>query len=550
MSGMRAVGVLDFAGSFAVGVTQAGFEYVAKREPSAFGGFGVAAIEYNMQGVQVEVTEPEFWSIVRSEMVFGCPPCSGFSMLSTINTADSKTGKVVDGVRVAQRGVDSPDNVWLWELIDYASKTKPDAVVVESVPSGGKMGQPLMRELWQRLREQSGLDYHMTDVFMNAALIGGDVIRPRYFLVLHRRPFGVELPRERPLPIRDVIGDLGPVVPDDPDWGHLTSGSAEDERIRKTIALFREHGYDWAQGKRLPEHMKHWYEEMDQEVPEWWFRNGKMLSHAYSDNMYSPFRWRWDKPMGVVTGGFMDRSVHPTEPRLFTAREGARFMGLPDSWSLRPIVEGRKWSWLGKAIPVASGRWIATWVANSIDGTPGEYAGVFVEPKHRMIDVTTADRVSVVEHGLAGDDVWWPPNDLLHEYSPEPVGRTGRPVYRTTEPKRLNSTHARQTDTRRTSDAGTERTFKRYQRGRREFATGSEVRRGRPRLVAERVSPEVFVAEMARLGLSRRDVATALGVTPSRIAEMAGNHRPGAWLSADRWDGVKAKLAEYAESLV
>lgn len=535
---MRAVGVMDFAGSFALGVQQAGFDYIAKREPSAFKGFGVAAIEMNMKNVQIEVTEPEFWSMVRSEMVFGCPPCSGFSMLSTINTADSKTGKVVDGVRVSQRGIDSPDNVWLWELIDYASKTKPEAVVIESVPSGGKLGAPLMRTLWQRLRDQSGIDYHLTDVFMNASLIGGDVIRPRYFFVAHRQPFGVELPTAKPLALKDVIGDLGPEDFSDPDWGHHTTGSAEDIRIRKTIELFREHNYDWAQGKRLPEHMKYWYEEMEQEVPAWWFnKDGKMLSHAYSDNMYSPFRWRSDQPMGVVTGGFLDRAVHPTEPRLFTYREGARFMGLPDDWSLRPIVEGRKGMWLGKAIPVASGRWISTWVMNAIEGTPGEYAGFPVEPKHRMIDVTTSDKVHLITRNVR-EDVWWD-STPTHQYSYAAIGRNGPPAARGQhKTSRISSQEQIPT-----AALPKQRTKPRV------FNKSAERQRGRPHIVATRISPEEVSAELLRLGLTKRQAAEALGVSVSRVAELTGHTRPGSWLNADRWDEVKQLFAEYVAML-
>lgn len=541
---MKAVGVMDFAGGFACGVTQAGFDYVAKREPSAFKGFGVTSIERNFQGVQIEVTEPEFWGVVEADLLFGCPPCSGFSMLSSINTAESKTGKVMpDGTRVAQRGIDSPDNQWMYELVDYASKVKPEVVVFESVRGGGTLGQPLMRELWQRLRDQTGVDYQMTDVFMNASSVGGDVIRSRYFFVAHVAPFGVDLPRAVPRPLMEVIGDLGPDdgtrldLGVDADWGHVTNGSKSDSRIRQTIELFRSEGYDWAQGRRLPEHFEEWLKTHD-DYPDFWYgTSGKVMSHAVSDNLYSPFRWRENTPMGVVTGGFMDRAIHPTEPRTFTYREGARFMGLPDDWSLYPIVAGKHDNWLGKAIPVASGRWIATWAKGAIEEAPGEYAGELVEPGHRVIDVSTSKLVDHIDR-FGGEDVWWPdpvkrPRTI---FVPEAIGRGGpRPeVTRVVEEPTLA-----------------------VRRGRPPAVLAAPRTPREPRKIAARVvtgpivrtRPEVVSDVIEKLGLSRAQAAEALGVSRSRVAELTTERKPGSWLNAERWAETRAKLTAFAESL-
>jgi len=544
---MKAVGCMDFAGGMACGVSQAGFDYVAKREPSAFSGFGVASVESNFNGVQVEVSEPEFWSVVRSDLVFGCPPCSGFSMLSTINTADSKTGKMVDGVRVAQRGVDSPDNKWMSELMRYAAKVKPGVIVMESVASGGKLGAPLMEELWQLVREDSGLDYHMTDVFVNASLIGGDVIRSRYFLVLHQAPFGVDLPTARPRTLMEVIGDL-PLEAGmrtegqyDSSWGHVTNGSRSDERIRLTIEEFRKHGYDWEEGKRLPEHLEAWTKEMGHDYPSWWYGpSGELLSHAVSDNMYSPFRWRANKPMGVVTGGFMDRAVHPIAGRPFTYREGARFMGFPDDWSLKPIVEGKRDSWLGKAIPVAAGRWIGTWARGSLEEEPGEYAGVLVAPKHRVIDVSTADKVSAVERGESGEMCWWERPEtprITYSYAdPEPVAarrlRTDTMVGAAPRPRNVS--------TGRPPKA--------------RVAARGRVSDSMPMLKPDaapiaRIQPEEFQRLLTELRLTRTEAALALSVSPSRIGELTGRARPKSWLNAERWPDVQVALRKYAADL-
>lgn len=552
---MKAIGVMDFAGGFACGVSQAGFDYVAKREPSDFAGFGVAAVEANFEGVQIEVSEPELWSMQRADYLFGCPPCSGFSALSTINKADSKTGVMnADGVRVAQRGVDSPVNQYMFKLVDYAARVKPRVMVMESVGQGGKMGAPLMRELWQRIREATGLDYHMTDVFMNAALVGGDVIRKRYFLVLHLAPFGVDLPRGVPRPMRDVIGDLprdASMRLDsgyDPAWGHVTNGSSSDERSRRTIELFNANNFDWAQGSRLPEHLEMWVNELGHEYPDFWYgTNGQLLSHAVSDNMYAPFRWRWETPMGVVTGGFMDRAVHPVAPRPFTYREGARFMGLPDDWSLEPIVSMKRDNWLGKAIPVSSGRWISTWAKASIEEEPGEYAGVEVEPGHRVIDVDNEKKVAAVEKGQ-DEPVWWdrpiepkviysyetvePSEQRRLREEPDPDAPKVEPVERRTTTR----TEPEIDPTRKT------------RRGRPRLPRPDHRNvSGAPRVVSARIAPEVFLAFVEAAGLDRKGAAAAMGVSPSRITELTTHSRPKSWLNAGRWDDVQAQILEYAQ---
>lgn len=536
---MKAIDCMGFAGGFACGANQAGFDIIAKREPSAFGGFGVASVEENLHVPDVQVSEAEFWRVVKADMVLGNPPCSGFSMLSTINTADSKTGKVVDGVRVAQRGIDSPDNKWMFDLISYSAKVKPEVAIFECVQGGGKLGAPLMRELWQRMREESGLDYHLTEVFMNAALVGGDVIRPRYFWVTHLRPFGVDMPHETPRPLMDLIGDLPREAglrtdPDiDLDWGHVTNGSRSDQRIRLTIEAFRAKGFDWAEGQRLPKHLTEWMTR-GEVMPEWWHgSDGHVLSHATSDNMYSPFRWRAGKPMGVVTGGFMDRAVHPLAARTFTYREGARFMGLPDDWSLRAVVAGKHDNWLGKGIPVASGRWISGWAKASIEGDPGEYAGIVREPKHRVIDVTSADRVRAIEKDQDAP-VWWDRTDRPRRVIVT-VPRLGEQTRRPEAwPEAVRDALPANTVASRPSVV----------RGPRPPRPPSPagVRVNAPRGAISRVPPEEFQGLLDELNLSRSEAARALGVSTSRVTELTTHSRPNSWLNADRLGDFEARL--------
>src|SRR3954468_937403 len=103
----RFVDALGFAGGFTLGMVQAGFELVGKRELR--GGFGVANCEANRHLLgdswHAEATDHERWTVPRegAELVFGNPPCSGFSVMSAKEF----------------RGADSKINHCMWAFVDY-----------------------------------------------------------------------------------------------------------------------------------------------------------------------------------------------------------------------------------------------------------------------------------------------------------------------------------------------------------------------------------------------------------------------------------------------
>lgn len=70
---------MGFAGGFTLGMTQAGFKLVGKRELP--GGFGVVNCERNRHLLgdnwKSQVSTPEQWEVVDgTDVVFGNPPCS------------------------------------------------------------------------------------------------------------------------------------------------------------------------------------------------------------------------------------------------------------------------------------------------------------------------------------------------------------------------------------------------------------------------------------------------------------------------------------------
>jgi site-specific DNA-cytosine methylase len=532
---MKAVDVMGFAGSFAAGVDQAGFDIIAKREPAKFKGFGMDSMLYNMPWVEGQLADPEDWDLPadRVELVYGCPPCSGFSQLSHANTL----------IHNAVVGPEAEINECMVWLVDYAARVRPSVVILESVGVAFKSGREWMEGLWERLRERSGVDYYLTHVNMNASLVGGDVIRPRYFLVAHTEPFGVGLEFVRPRTAAEVLADLPAQTDDsDEDWGHMLKRGSGIQRWLKTMEYLKEHGRTWRPGTRLPDNNE------GLEPPEFWLRKDNrrtermdkvlgadhpsVYSHWYSTDPFSTYRWHPDRPYGVVVAAVLDRAIHPVHDRPLTWREAARFMSIPDDWSMASMVRRQAAGELGKAVPSASGKWIAHWARMSIEGTPGEFAGVAQSDERvRVIQVQNEAQVKALIDQPPVGAFWTEPFA-----DPTParwlIDRRARPVVwrqrDQQEPPEKAPPVARRA--RRTPVQGASRTAK--------TPVAS------PDGTIRRVPPEDVMSYIESLGIDKKEAARRLGVSYSRVNELTGHSRPKSWLNVDRWDDVKEKLKD------
>src|SRR5687768_16241575 len=109
------------------------------------------------------------------------------------------------------RGADSKINACMWSFADYVARARPTIAVFESVQQAFTKpdGLELMRRLRARVEERTGDRWDLYHVRHNAYSVGGPAQRRRYFWLISRVPFGVEVPRPRHLPLfADVIGDL------------------------------------------------------------------------------------------------------------------------------------------------------------------------------------------------------------------------------------------------------------------------------------------------------------------------------------------------------
>lgn len=403
-----AIDCQGFAGGFTLGVVQAGFQLIAKREMR--GGFGVRNCEANRHLLgfdwTAEAVNPEAWSVPLggADLVFGNPPCSGFSVLSTKSF----------------RGADSKINACMWALVEYAAKVLPQLVIFESVPLAFTQGRSLMQALRARLEEATGQLWNLHHVLHNAYSVGGPAMRKRYFWVASRIPFGVEVPKPGKVPLlHEVIGDLQDLNQQwepqlytrQPSWysqqfrncahddnclaynavdGHISINNPHTKRTRALLA-----GTQWNWNEHAQVVTKRYFDEHGELPPGWQHLTDKLKNQDFFQGFNTPTMWNPEHPARVITGAGLLNGVHWAEKRTFTHREAARILGYPDSWLIEPLknVPGLFLTW-GKGITVHCGRWIADWARRALDGQPGSVTGNLIGEREYKVDVTNAWRVS------------------------------------------------------------------------------------------------------------------------------------------------------------
>jgi len=373
-----------FAGGFDMGATKAGMRMVHKVEN--VGGFGIPNVDAqrHLLGDQWrwQAEEPTGWEAVTAPIVVGNPPCSGFSVASNKDF----------------RGANSPINRCMWDFVDYVAKVMPQIAAFESVvPAYSRPdGRKLMCDLREYLEAITGAEWGLTHVKHDAAAVGGQCTRRRYFWVAHRIPFRVEhhvLHKDMKPTWGAAINDL--VSMDANTWDAQPYGSElasfwatmncrtawgtdgtfapafDDKRGTRIKVLLEED--DWQPGETYEVVLKRRCERMDGNPGFPWTPeeiHHHVVKREWQSGYFPIIRWHEDRPGHVIYGGAINNVIHPTLPRRLTHREVARAMGFPDSWRIAPLADDRglKDYW-GKGITVQCGEWIGKYLKGALDGS-------------------------------------------------------------------------------------------------------------------------------------------------------------------------------------
>lgn len=429
---VRFVEAVGFGGAFALGAVQAGMQMVGKVErPDAFGVSNSVSNKHLLGedwDVQIDREgDGSGWDSIDTDVVLGNPPCSGFSVLTQTK---------------GFRGVDSPINKHMWALLRYAARVMPQIVMFESVQGAYHQGRELMNALHAELESMTGARWYLTHVLHNNLSLGGCAMRRRYFWVASRVPFGVERVQLPYVPTADdALHDLESLATTWTAQPYRRPATRWSTRLRAPDGLIDGHAIvrtpqwerarwvadnlgGWPQGVSLEELCRQHYEKFgclpgeagrarndpllgwQYQVPEKISEFGEAVATVSHEKMITReehlrrrefsmgptqlFRWRANRHAYVITGGALTEYVHPHVLRTFSHREAARIMGFPDAWKIAPQRwDGRLGAVWGKGVPVDSGRWIAHWARQSIEGRPGSVIGEHdADGDSRVIDVT------------------------------------------------------------------------------------------------------------------------------------------------------------------
>lgn len=253
------------------------------------------------------------------DLLAGCPPCQGFSTITTLN------GKFV---------VEDERNDLVQTYGEYVSVMQPRAVLMENVPR--LRDDPRMHKLLGVLKD---LGYHVEDAVrvLNAVDYGVPQRRRRLVLLAARdAPVSFSEPvASEPRTVRDAIGKLAkPGRSGDPlhDLPERRS-----DAVKKLIKQIPVDG-----GSRLD-----------------LGADAQLKCHKDFDGFKDIYgRMAWDKPAPTITGGCVNpskgRFLHPEQHRSITLREAALLQGFPEDYKFS-LRRGKfpAASMIGNALPPA-----------------------------------------------------------------------------------------------------------------------------------------------------------------------------------------------------
>ncbi len=296
----KAIDLFSGCGGLTLGLTQAGFRVVGAVEIDPL---AVETYRRNHRHVLVwdrDISKLTGTAVMRQlklkrgqlDLLAGCPPCQGFSTLTTLN------GRI---------GRDKRNDL-VFQFLRFVRTLRPKAVMMENVPGLGKNAR--IQKIVAALER---MGYRCKFDVLNAADYGVPQRRHRFILIgaLGREVDFARHARKK-VTVRDAFARLGRRAKTDPLHHFPESRSAV---VMKRIRAIPKNG-----GSRMdlgPEN--------------------QLPCHDKCDGFKDVFgRMAWDDVSPTITGGCFNpskgRFLHPTKNRAITMREAALLQSFPASY--------------------------------------------------------------------------------------------------------------------------------------------------------------------------------------------------------------------------
>lgn len=227
------------------------------------------------------------------DLLAGCPPCQGFSMMRTLN------GRYAP--------VDSRNDL-VFQLVRFVRGLRPKAVMMENVP-----GLARDKRIHRVIEELERLGYRCRHAVLDAADYGVPQRRRRLILLAGRgKEIGFAPRVHRRRTVREAFRRLAIRSKRDP---LQTLPETRSEKVRKLIRLVPKDGggrLDLGYTRQLPCH-----------------RNFDGFKDVYG-------RMAWDDVAPTITGGCCNpskgRFLHPEKNRCISLREAALLQSFPPNY--------------------------------------------------------------------------------------------------------------------------------------------------------------------------------------------------------------------------
>lgn len=227
------------------------------------------------------------------DLLAGCPPCQGFSAMTTLN---------------GKKRMWKEQNNLVYDFLRFARQLRPRAVMLENVP-----GLKQSRKFREIRRALSKIGYRCNYAVLDAARYGVPQRRRRFILIAARRkkiPFGPQA--ECPLTVKEAFKNLK-FRPNN-DRLHRP----QENRSLKIQKLIRSIPHDGGSRNSLG-------------------KRRQLKCHRDFDGFKDIYgRMSWDAVAPTITGGCCNpskgRFLHPTRNRTVSLREAALLQTFPPGY--------------------------------------------------------------------------------------------------------------------------------------------------------------------------------------------------------------------------
>ena len=210
-----AVDIFSGAGGLSIGASMAGIKPVMAVEYDIHAAntykLNHPTIAHNVLHADIQTIEPLKYTQKHPFILFGGPPCQGFSIANT-----------------KSRNIDNPNNWMFQEYIRFLKDLEPEWFLFENVVGFKSFGKgEFAKEVEQELQN---LGYETNSSVLNAADFGVPQKRSRFFIVGHKKSKGGikfdfnKLEKQAHISVEEALHDLP----------HLTNGEKLEKSLYKS----------------------------------------------------------------------------------------------------------------------------------------------------------------------------------------------------------------------------------------------------------------------------------------------------------------------------